>query len=196
MPADNIASFFEKESPVIDVATLSLAVDSSSVRVATADIKAWNYGDSALILSNGGLGFAAATSRLEDGAGEVFESVEKVGIADGAADAFGAAKCGKGRLFFSGGEEGGEIGKASANRCRGRDAVILNQSKLGSDTRPPPIGSPFDKACAHRIEGDVTERCRQMFFIHGDTTEATLPEMAGPAQPCMDMAGIGAMNAR
>ena len=143
-----------------------------------------------------GLGFAAAASRLEGGVGEVFESVEKVGIADGATDAFGAAKRGKRHLFFCGGEEGGEIGKASANRCCGRDAVILNQSKLCRDTRPSPIGSPFDKASAHRIEGDVAERRRQMFFIHGDTIEAALPEMAGPAQPCMDMAGIGAMNAR
>ncbi len=155
-----------------------------------------DYGDSALISFNDDLGFAAAASRLDRGVGDVFEPVEKVGIADGAADAFGSAKRGKRHLFFSGSEEGGEIGKASANRCCGRDAVILNQSKLGRDTRPSPIGDPLDKAGAHRIEGDVAERRRQMLFIHGDTTEATLPEMAGPAQPCMDMAGIGAMNAR
>lgn len=36
-----------------------------------------NYVDSALILSNDGLGFAAATSRPEGGVGEVFGSVEK-----------------------------------------------------------------------------------------------------------------------
>lgn len=155
-----------------------------------------NYGDSALILSSGGLGFAAATSRFKDGVGEVFEPVKEIGIADWAADAFGSAKRGKRHLFFSGSEEGGEIGKASANRCCGRDAVILNQSKLCRDTRPSPIGGPFDKACAHRIEGDVAERCRQVLFIHSDTPEATLPEMVDPAQPRMDMAGIGAMNAR
>jgi len=65
-----------------------------------------NYGDSALISPNDGLSFAAATSRFKDGVGEVFEPVKEIGIADGAADAFGTTKCGKRRLFFPGCEEG------------------------------------------------------------------------------------------
>jgi len=43
---------------------------------------------------------------------------------------------------------------------------------------------------------DLSERLEIMRFVHGDASEASLPEMAGALAQCMDDAGIAAVDRR
>ena len=139
---------------------------------------------------------AAAFGGLERPSAVLLQPGEEGAVSEGAANGFGAAQPHRQVLVLAPGQKVFEARVAREDGRLGGQAVVVDQAQQCVNARPGPIDRPPHQARPDGIERHIAQGGGEVGLIHGDTAEATLPEMPGALQPGVDMAGIAAVDRR